>query len=341
MVKCAKVEREQGETVRRKLLSLGVLDGGHEPCRDAKCIYFPVKGNVPAALKLAVVEKKCKKREGFARPFAAELEGKLTAKEREELVKSFDNVGDIAVIEVPDALVAKEKLIAEAIMKQQHSVRVVAKKVAGTSGEFRIRPVEVIAGEKRTNTIYREGGCSFELDLNKTYFSPRLGTERGRLCELVKEGESVLVPFAGVGPFAIRIAKSVPSAKVVGIELNPDAAEYFRKNVARNKCANVVVEEGDAEKIMLGKYKGWADRIAMPLPKDASHFLPSAIAALRKGGMLHYYAFGKISAPYDEAEKQAKEAAAKLKRKAVVVFRRIVRPYSRDTVQIVLDVRID
>jgi len=337
MAKCVRVERGNAEAERRKLLAAGLLDNSYAPAQSAGFVYFAVKGS-PSGMEL--VEKKLVKRAVAAGPFAAMLEGKLTAREMAALVKSFDMVGDIAVVEVPPELEAKEKLIAGAIMGAHRNVLVVAKKTGGTSGEFRIRPVSVIAGEQRTSTLYREGGCGFELDLNETYFSPRLGTERGRLCALVKPGEKVLVPFAGVGPFAIRIAKAVPSAHVVGIELNPQACAFFRRNVARNRCANVDVVEGDAAKLLPGKYAGWADRAAMPLPKDAAEFLANVIPCLKRGGMLHYYSFGSADAPFEAAEKQVKEAASACGREARVVFSRVVRPYSKETEQAVVDAEI-
>jgi tRNA (guanine37-N1)-methyltransferase len=337
MALCLKAKRGNAEKERKKLVEKGLLDGAYVPCRDEKFVYFAVKG-CPKGMEL--VQKRLVKREGFAKPLAAELEGRLTPDERAELVKSFDIVGDIAVIEVPGALEGKEKLIASAIMKQQHAVRVVAKKIGGTAGEFRIRPVKVVAGEKRTRTICREAGCLFELDLNRAYFTPRLGTERGRVAALVKPSERVLVPFAGVGPFAIRIAKAVPSAEVVGIELNPDAAEYFAKNIARNKLQNCKAVKGDVAALLPGKYRGWADRIAMPLPKDAAHFLDCCIPCLKKGGILHYYSFGEAPGYYAKAESDVRRAAARLGRKARVVFRRIVRPYSKGKDQVVIDAMV-
>lgn len=340
MVLCMKVERKKAEKARQKLAKEGLLDGAYVPFREGNFVYFPLKAKPPAKLRLATAERVLRKREEHGKSLREELAGKLTAEEANELVASFDIVGDIAVLEIPASLAKKEKLIASAVLKNHHNIRVVAKKTGGTSGEFRIRPVKVIAGEKRTNTIYKEGGCEFELDLNRTYFSPRLGTERGRVAQLVKASENVLVPFAGVGPFAIRIARRVPSATVIGIELNPDAAEYFGRNVVRNRCANVSLVRGDVARLLPGKYSGWADRIAMPLPKDASAFLAHAIPCLKKGGVLHYYSFGDAKNPYELAERQVKEAAVKLGRKARVLFRRVVRPYSKITVQVVVDAEI-
>jgi len=338
-VRCVKAKREEAEKIRQTLVKAFALDNGFVPGRDEKFVYFPLKKGVKTKLKTA--QKKLLKREEFGKPLASELEGKLSKKEAEALIGSFDIVGDIAVLEIPDELEGKERLIADAVLRIHHNLKVVAKKMGGTAGEFRIRPVKVIAGDRRTNTIYKEGGCLFELDLNKTYFSPRLGTERGRLVELVKPNENVLVPFAGVGPFAIRIGKSQPSAKVVGIELNPDAAEYFERNIARNRCANVSCVKGDVGKLLPGKYTGWADRAAMPLPKDASGFLMNVVPCLKKGGVLHYYSFGDVEAPFEAAEKQVSDAAGKFGRETRVVFRRVVRPYSKAIVQVVLDAKID
>ncbi len=338
MAKCVKVPRQRAEKIRRELAASGTLDGGYVPGRDARFVYFPLKAG--AKSKLPLVEKKLRKRTEFGKPLREELGGKLSAAEAAELVASFDIVGDIAVLEIPPALSAKEKLIASLVMKNHHNIRTVAKKTGGTAGEFRIRPVKVIAGEQRTSTIYREGGCDFELDLNKTYFSSRLGTERTRIASLVKKNECVLVPFAGVGPFAIRMAKAVPSATIVGIELNPDAAEYFAANVIRNKCGNVSLICGDVSKLLPGNYKAWADRIAMPLPKDAREFLANAMPCLKKGAILHYYAFGDAISPYKKAESEVKKAASLFGRKARILFRRIVRPYSKTTVQVVVDAEI-
>lgn len=337
MTLCVKVERKKAESARKKLLAGGLLDAGHVPARDGEFVYFPVK-KAPAGMK--TTKREFAKREVQGKTLREELRGKLTAREADELVGSFDIVGDIAVVEIPEAIVGKERLVASAILQNHHNIKVVAKKIGGTAGEFRIRPVKVIAGEKRTRTIYREGGCEFELDLNKTYFSSRLGTERGRLVGLVKKGEKVLVPFAGVGPFAIRIAKQVPSASVVGIELNPDAAEFFGKNIARNKCENVSVLVGDVSEILPEEFSGWADRAAAPLPKDGREFLRFIIPCLKKGGVLHYYSFGDAQKPYEKAERELMDAAKLLGRRVKVAFRRIARPFSKDTVQVVVDAEI-
>jgi len=340
VVKSVEAERKDAEATRRTLADAGLLDTSYIPSSDGKYVYFAIKGKPPAGMNVKTVQHALQKQQEQGKSLREEMEGKLTEKEAEELIGSFDIVGDIAVLDIAPALEAKQGIIAAAILKNHKNVRVVAKKIAGTSGQFRVRPVEVIAGENRTTTVCREAGCEFELDLNEVYFSSRLEAERTRIAALVKDGEKVLVPFAGVGPYAIRIGKKVPSAKIIGIDLNHQGLEYFWKNIERNRCHNVIAMKGDAAHCLNHEFRNWADRAIMPHPTDGARFLPNVIPCIRKGGMLHYYSFGNAKDPYGKAESELKQAAEKLGRKAQVIFRRIARPYSKETVQVVVDAKI-
>ena len=113
------------------------------------------------------------------------LKSELSSKESAFLRNSYDLIGDIAIVEIPKELEKKEKLVANAVMELNKSVKVVCKKVGITSGTERIRPVKVLFGENRTKTLYKENGYSFILDINKAYFTPRLSNERKFLEEIV------------------------------------------------------------------------------------------------------------------------------------------------------------
>jgi tRNA (guanine37-N1)-methyltransferase len=78
----------------------------------------------------------------------------------------------------------------------------------------------------------------------------------------------------------------------------------------------------------------------MPHPTEGARFLAHVIPCVKKGGTLHYYSFGDAQKPFEAAERELKEAAARLGRKASVLFRRVVRPYSKERVQVVLDAKI-
>ncbi|MBS3068798.1 class I SAM-dependent methyltransferase family protein [Candidatus Micrarchaeota archaeon] len=341
MVLCAKVPRKNAEKVRQMLAQKDALDYSYATHRDAEFVYFALKREcgLPSFSKYGanLAQIPLVQRSVHPASLYDALVEKLSEEELQMLVSSFDILGDIAVIEVPAQLEKKEKLIADAILQVHGNVKVVAKKAGATAGEFRIRPVKIIAGEKRTTTLYRENGCEFELDINSVYFSSRLGTERKRVATLAKNGESVLVLFAGVGPFAIGIARQKPQAKITAIELNPKAFEYMEKNIARNKCKNVKAILGDVRKVLGTEFEKCADRVVMPLPKDAHLFLDAVFPACKKGATVHLYSFGDSKNPYEETERAILQTAKKAGRKVEIMNRRIVRPYSPSTVQVVVD----
>jgi len=223
------------------------------------------------------------------------LEDKLSAWELSMVPRSFDVVGDIAVIEFPEELAGKEKVIADALIKTFRNINVVVEKTSEVSGEYRTRGLRVIAGESRTTTVHKEYGLRYAMDLKSAYFSPRLGTERARVAEKVKKGEKVLVMFAGVGPYAILISKKSDAGEVYAVELNHDAVEYMKENIKLNKAGNVFALEGDAGVKVpeLVNKAGKFDRIIMPLPKDAGSFLDAALPALRENGTIHFYYFAR------------------------------------------------
>lgn len=234
------------------------------------------------------------------------LKGTLNEDELKILPRSFDIIGDIAIIEIPPELEKREKEIADALLKFKN-IKVVAKKAGIFEGEFRTRKLEIIGGENRKETIHKELSCKYILDVEKVYFSERLENERLRILNQVKDNEKILVMFAGVGPYAILIAKK-KNVEVYAIELNPVGYEYMVKNVKLNKVnVNCILGDVKIETPKLVKNVGKFDRIIMPLPKDAGNFLDVALEAIKKGGIIHYYGFSDDPKKFaDEVKRIAK-----------------------------------
>ncbi len=220
------------------------------------------------------------------------LRGKVSEEELLRVRRSFEIVGDVVIINLPDEILHLKNLIVDAILKKHKHVKTVLRKVGEVNGVYRVAKYEVIHGGK-TETMAKEHGCRFLLDPMKVYYSIRLSGERERITRLVKPGERILVMFAGVGPFAIVIAKHARPKEVVGVELNPAAVEYFRRNVEVNKVENVRVYEGDVRRIV-PKLEGEFDRILMPSPHNAESFVDVAAAKAKEGGYIHYYTFAGV-----------------------------------------------
>lgn len=288
MVLVLKVSKKNGERARRTLIHKGYFDGEHKPDSNKNYIYFPVTHEFKT--KLGTFEKR--KLDKFKSQPASlrELFMKVVPlKLIHDVRRSYDLIGDIAVIEIPDSLKRYEKVIATSLLKTNSKIKVVAKKPKRIEGEYRIRKVKILAGERRTTTEYRESDCLFRFDLNKTYFSQRLGNERLRLAKKVKGSEKVLVMFSGIAPFGIVIAKKRPFAKIWNIELNSDAAKYAEKNIELNHLESRVFSiKGDVKK-EIPKLKEKFDRIIMVLPHHNEKFLGDALKVAKKGTKLHMY----------------------------------------------------
>jgi tRNA (guanine37-N1)-methyltransferase len=232
-----------------------------------------------------------------------------------------DIVGDIAIVRLGDFTTVEKRKVANALLGELGNVRAVMEQEGGIEGEYRLRTLHHLAGEKRTLTVHRENGCAFRVDVAKCYFSPRLATERLRIVDAVKPGERVLNMFAGVGPFSIPIAK-LKGARVLSCELNAYAAKLHRENDRLNKVEGLVevvnANAADLPRITKRKF----DRVLMPLPSQADTFLPTALAMVKKGGTIYYYrhVLGK-----DDNEATAaltRELSALLPRRTKFVTRR-------------------
>ncbi len=265
------------------------------------------------------------------------LKNDLSGEELGEVPTSFDVVGDIAVIKIPESLLEHKELIGETLMEVQGNVNTVLRQTSPVSGELRTRDLEIIAGEEKTETTHKEYGCSFKVDLEKVYFSPRLGHERNRIAKQVEPGEVVTNMFAGVGCYSILIAVLSEPGKVYSIDKNEHAVEYMRENVRINKVGEKVIPiRGDAREVIEEHLQNEADRVLMPLPEFARDFFDSALQTLKpEGGVIHFYDYGEEPEVFEPSLDFVKNELGS--RTVELGNKRIVRSYGPDLYHIVLD----
>lgn len=329
-----KVKAGDGEAARRALARLGVLDHEWKIGRQKGFLLIPVtKKPIEGFAVINVKLEKQEKHQPGDLPSA--LLGLLTKEELSRVKRSFDIIGSVAVLEI-ELPEEKEKLVAESMLKAFPSLKTVCKKAGMIEDEFRVRPVKVLAGDG-TETVYSEHGCRMKLDVGKVYFSPRLSTERLRVAKQVNAGERVLVMFAGVGPYALLISKTQPDARVWAVEKNPPAVEYLKENIGLNKLeGRVEAFLGDVREVV-PKLGMKFDRIVMPLPKGAGDFLDVAFAALKNGGIIHFYGFGKNKM---EAVKTLEDAAKREGVKIKVLSSKTCGEIGPKTYRLVVDAQI-
>lgn len=232
------------------------------------------------------------------------LKGKIDPQKIEEIRGSFDIIGDIVILEIPDDLEEFKNIIGEAALKFTKRKAIFRKK-SEIKGIIRTRELEHLAGEDISETIHQEFGCKLMLDVKKVYFSPRLATERKRVADNVKDHEIIVDMFAGVGPFPVLIARN-HEVKIYAIDINPEAYRYMQKNIELNKVQDKVIPIlGDVKEVLENKTIE-ADRIIMNLPGTAYEFLDSAMNSIKDGGIIHYYEFSEgFEKPVERLKKTA------------------------------------
>ncbi len=237
--------------------------------------------------------------------FRDALREKLSLAEQKNAIYSFDVLGDMALVEIPRELVKRRTLIGKTLLQTNPRVKKVFEKVGEHSGKFRVEKIKWVAGEKYSNVLYTEWGCTFHLDPGTIFFNPRLSTERQRAASYVKKGQLVVVFFGGVGPYAIEIAKHAQPKCVVSIEWNPSAKKFMLENMTRNKVSALVEPIfGDVKKI---KPRPICEHVIMPAPDNAVEFLPLAVKWLsKKGGLIQCYTFVSNENPEKEAREKVK-----------------------------------
>ena len=283
---CVNAEKKRGEEIRRALKELKLLRTDAKITSNDNFIYLPLI----RALNEDEIDEI-----GVEELLTREFEVLERRKNIEDLVgfkPSYEIIGDIAVLTDADSINEKnEQLVAHAIMNLHKNINVVAKRLSPVEGAFRKRKMKIIAGENRTETMHRENGCRYKLDLEKVYFNPRLASERNRVALQVgrSEKEEIIDMFAGVGSFSVQIAKRARQSHVTAIDFNPAAIRYLCENINLNGVRNLEAIEGDVREIYVN-FRNRADRIIMNLPKSAYLFLKEALSMLNpRGGIIHFY----------------------------------------------------
>ena len=234
------------------------------------------------------------------------LKGRFPEKYLELIPQSYDIIGNITVIEFDkfnciderEFIIFKEK-IAEAIIMINKNVKSVFEKKGKIKGTYRLRKLNLLYGENKSETIYKENNCNFKLDVKTTYFSPRLVFERRRIAtSLIKNNEVIVDMFAGVGPFSIQIARN-NLVKIYSFDVNPHAYQFLKENIKMNKLKGKIIPyninvrdlSNSADKI--GRLlQNKSDRIIMNLPEKSIEFVDIACFLMKQtGGILHFYQF--------------------------------------------------
>ena len=331
-MKCVKVPLKQLNDTRIKLMEKGQMNMEYRIKASDEFGYIPINEDID---EYEIVDVELEPLKRVAHNFSELLEDELSSEEIENLRTSFDTIGDIVILEIPENLQDKKQIIGDAALKFTKRKAIYMKKSA-IKGTIRIRDLEFLSGVDDSVTIHKEHGARLKLDVKEVYFSPRLATERKRVMENVEDGEKILDMFCGIGPFPIVIARN-KNVDIIAVDINEEAIKYLNENIKLNKLkGNIKTQCGDIRKVSKS-FNMKFDRIIMNLPGLAYTFLDIAVELIEDGGIINYYEF---SDSYEQGIKRLKDACNNVGKKVEIINTRKVKSTSPGEWHVAIDGKI-
>ncbi len=282
---CIKIDKQYGEDVIKILKEAHILNSDLRPKIMNNKLLIPVIDEKKSLYTIKGITDIELCNDSFE-------EYKFKPRKLNRLIKgisSYSIIGDIAIINYKKDMELLEKAAKE-IVKINPKIKSVYAKI-DTEGEYRVPKLILLYGEKRTITKHKENGLIFYVDIEKTYFNPKLGGEHNRIANLTKDNEIVLDMFSGVGGFTLNIIKR-NKANVLGVDINPHAISLSSLNYIVNKKSlkgEAIFMRANAlflQDIIKNKF----DRIIMNHPTGSINFLNTACKLVNDRANIHLYA---------------------------------------------------
>jgi tRNA wybutosine-synthesizing protein 2 len=282
-----RVPKERTEEVRRLLLDRGLLDTRRKFLKESGYVEIPLRSADESLRSLGnvVTQEMPAWKPRQPTPFELILkEVDLPADLKTLLPRKWEKVGDILLLRLPEELRPHVEEVCGAYARVLR-VKTVLEASGGIHGTVREPRAEVLWGDG-TETVHKENGILYKLDLSKVMFSSGNVDERVRMARVCKPGEVVVDMFAGIGYFSLPMAVHGRAARVYACEVSPVAYEYLQENIRLNRAEAVVPLLGDCRDVAP---EGVADRVILGYLQDTHLYLPKAVRALRDGGWVHYH----------------------------------------------------
>jgi len=219
------------------------------------------------------------------------------------LPNGYQKIGDIIILNLPKELWKYKEEIGKKTLEFLPKFKTVCLNKGRIREEFRVPNIEVIAGDG-TETVHKENGCLFKLDVSKVMFCKGNIKERIRMKEVTRG--VVLDMFAGIGYFSIPAGKNEKVKSVYAIEKNPVAFHYLKENIKLNGLNSKVIPFlGDAREV-IEKEKFQVDEVIMGLLPNPKHCFKHALMTLEEG-KIYYHTVYDMDKGYDSIVEELKE----------------------------------
>ncbi|TIB39010.1 hypothetical protein E3P86_01316 [Wallemia ichthyophaga] len=150
----------------------------------------------------------------------------------------FTQTGHLAHFNLKPEFNTYKHLIGQVILDKNQNIDTVVNKLDTIDNQFRVFPMELLAGSPNYIVTTKESDSVFTFDFSKVYWNSRLSTEHSRIINLFKPFQVVADVMAGVGPFAIPSGRN--STRFLANDLNPDSFHWLKHNIKQNKVDSFV-----------------------------------------------------------------------------------------------------
>ena len=208
----------------------------------------------------------------------------------DKLPTKWKKIGNVLILDLENLTDDKKREIAK-VYADELNVKTVIQK-GKISGELR-KPetIDLLYGTDTTTEI-SEYGIRYKLDLREIMWSPGNTGWRSALAGPEKVNDfyyfdkprTIIDYFAGIGYFALQIARGYPETKVIAVDKNLKAIEYLTINVKRNNIENVEVINDDCRNLKLK-----ADVIHLGYIGNTIDFLEHTHNCLNKNGIAVFH----------------------------------------------------
>lgn len=332
-MKAIKVPKKEAESVRKLAEKIGAKDKSRLVVQKLEYVEIPIHDGFEQIFSsYEIIEQEnpvfAKQKDLFEI-----LKKKIPTNLHKYIPRRYKLIGDLILIKIPEEVGEYKGLIGKTLLEIHPRCRAVWRD-RGKEGMLRRPNVELIAGSG-SETVHRENGCYFKLDVSKVMFSSGNLAERMRMSRIVKKGEVIVDMFAGIGYFSIPIAVHSKPRRIFSIEINPDSYTYLLENIKLNQADRIEPIFGNS---MYATPEGIADRVIMG-HIFCHEFLPIAIKALKNRGIVHYHE-STPEAVLDRPIDRVRRAAEKEGKNIEILEFRKVKHYSPGVLHVVVDALI-
>ncbi len=295
-----KVAKKDAQRIKQWLLRQRVLNVRYKVQKEGNHVFFPLNSTEISALKESSFSVMLEWRTGIETASRRQshvdlLKKRLPPDYHDQIPQSFDQLGNVIIVKLNDTLWAYRHVIGDAFLEWKPKVKAVYAKKARVGGEFRIIPLELIAGTDVDSVIVREHGLRLMVRFKEVFYNPRLANQHRRVTEAIPPHSFVLDAFSGMGPFSLHLASMKP-CHVVTADINPIAIECLRESIKLNRRqlkGQIHPLVGDVTEIFLEQVQ--FDHVIMNLPELGYEFLPKMFRLVKDdGGLIHCHVFERI-----------------------------------------------